>query len=88
MPLIYALSQDNDQAAQYRDFLSTNTQSLSREKVCEIYDFAKSQGGIAYAEQMMENYRQKAIDSLSVFEDSAIKTAMLQLLDYCIKRNY
>lgn len=88
LPLIYALAQDNDQAAQYRDFLSTNTQSLSREKVCEIYDFAKAQGGIAYAEQMMESYRQKAIDSLSAFEESPMKTAMLQLLDYCIKRNY
>lgn len=87
LPLIYALSKDNEQAAAYREFLSASP-SLSPAEVAEIYAFAKEQGGITYAESKMEEYRQKAIDQLSDFEDTEVKQSLIKLLDYSIRRNY
>lgn len=87
LPLIYALSQDGEQSSAYRDLLAASP-SLSEEKVMEIYDFAKKQGGITYAESMMETYRQKALAQLDGFSDSDVKQSLISLLDYCIRRNY
>jgi octaprenyl-diphosphate synthase len=43
-------------------------------------------GGIEYAEKQMEQYRQKAIEALSIFADSEIKEALLNLLEFTIQR--
>lgn len=87
LPLIYALSVESEQSLHYRQLLSASTK-LSSELVTEIYTFAIEQGGIAYAESKMEEYRQKALDQLSDFEDNELKQSLIKLLDYCIRRNY
>jgi octaprenyl-diphosphate synthase len=43
-------------------------------------------GGIEYAEKQMEQYRQKAVDALSIFSDNEIKQSLLNLLAFTIQR--
>ena len=39
-------------------------------------------------QQQMENHKKRAIEALSVFHDSSLKAALIQLLEYTITRVY
>ncbi len=87
LPLIYVLSLETEKAAHYRRILAESN-VLTKEQVSEFYDFAKNNGGIEYATKVMNDYKELALRQLSDFADSPEKTALIQLLEYCIDRNY
>ncbi len=87
LPLIAALDSASDEARsevwsmiEHRDFTEAN--------LVAIRDFVKQWGGVAYAQECMELYKQKAVQGLSVFDDSAAKQALVALLDYTIVRAF
>ena len=87
LPLIHALSLDTADALHYRSLLSS-AKTLSVQQVAEIYQFAKDNGGIVYALEAANHYRELAIAQLDSFDDNEYKTSMIALLEYCINRNY
>lgn len=53
-----------------------------------ILSFVLRYDGIRYVQQQMEVHKRRAIEALSVFHDSSLKAAMIQLLEYTITRVY
>lgn len=61
--------------------------SASKEEIASFVDYVKQEGGITYAEQVMYDYRNKALALLPEAADEAVRTALTAYIDYVIKRN-
>lgn len=57
------------------------------EEIARLVTFTKEHGGIAYAEQVMADYRKKAIDLLASLPDNEVKEALIAYMDYVIERD-
>ena len=57
-------------------------------KVKEVIAFVKSSGGIEYAEQKMNEYKEKAFILLDKFPDSQYKTSLKELVRFTTERNH
>lgn len=86
LPLLYALRSGDKQETtplidiiRKKDFSDTNIHLL--------VNYAKSHGGIEYAEMRMKEYRDKAVEVLSVIPESDAKVSLTALADYIIYRN-
>lgn len=85
LPLIYALSQANSSEKRRIKKLVKRSEK-SNKSVQEVITFVKNSGGIDYAENVMNNYHQKAIEILNDFSDSKYKKSLLDLVQYTISR--
>jgi len=85
LPLIYSL-QNTDSKERKKILRLIRRHHKNEKKVQEIIAFVKANGGIDYAHMQMEAYAQKAKDSLSIYPESEIKTALLTMVDYTLKR--
>lgn len=85
LPLIYALNHV-DKSEQRRILRTIRRHHKNEKKVQEIIAFVKANGGIEYANEQMETYAQKAKDTLKSYSDSEVKTALLTMVDYTLKR--
>lgn len=87
LPIIYAVKNYGDD-----HILSLIKQlkcgQLSDEGIYELIAFAKEHGGIEYAEQQMEIFRQKAFDLLPKDGKSEIIAAIKAHVDYVIGRTH
>lgn len=86
LPLLYALrTSGREESDPYiriireKDFTDAN--------IADLITFAKSKGGIEYAEQKMIEYHDKAIDILRTFPESDARDALFLLADYIIQRS-
>ena len=61
--------------------------SASKDEIASFVDYVKQEGGITYAEQVMYDYRNKALALLPEATDEAIRSALTAYIDYVIKRN-
>ena len=52
----------------------------------EIRSFVLRYDGIRYANQLMEKYRNKAVEALKIFPENIYKNSLITLLDYAINR--
>lgn len=85
LPLLYALSR-TDLPQQKAMLELSRKESLEAVDIEALIDYAKSAGGIDYAYQTMERFRQEALDELDYFDDSAVKDAFASLFAYVISR--
>jgi len=90
LPLIVALEraskEEADEIRAMAEALPANpnpTEVLQR-----IQSFVLRFDGIRYSERRMAEHKQKAHDLLTAFHDNAVKSALLQLLQYTIVRSY
>ena len=86
LPLIYAL-QNTTRSLRKQMIKTIKNESDKPAKVKEVIDFVKSTGGIAYANQRMQEFAQEARAILSQFPDSEYRTSLGNLLNYTIERN-
>ena len=85
LPIIYAVrTQGDEHIKSMIDRLKSG--ELSDAEINELIEFAKDNGGIEYAEQIMQQYRQKAIDLLPNGIDEAVRTAIVAYMDAVINR--
>lgn len=85
LPLIHALG--NVAASERRKVLRMiSSRNMNQKKLSEIINFVHLNGGIDYASTKMTEYRDKAMETISGFPDSAAKTSLIELVDYSIKR--
>lgn len=54
----------------------------------EIKSFVLRYAGVRYATARMNEHKKNAIEALQVFRESAVKTALLSLLEYAVNRDH
>ena len=54
----------------------------------EIKSFVLRYEGVRYANARMHEHKKRAIEALSVFRESPVKTALLSLLEYAVNRDH
>lgn len=84
LPLLYALRQEGEEVNRYRKMILTK--DFTEENISALISFAKKQGGIAYAEQRMQEYYQAAIEQLQQLPKSAARQSLLELADFITRR--
>lgn len=85
LPVIYALEHFGDEAHIQMAHAVRNGE-VTPEIVDALIVFTKEHGGIAYAEQVMKIYKQRALTYLSQFSSSEEKEALAMYLDFVIER--
>lgn len=85
LPIIYAVRTQGDE--HIRTMIDRLKEGkLSDSEINELIEFAKANGGIEYAEQTMQKYRQKALDLLPEKIAEEIRNAIIAYLDAVINR--
>ena len=88
LPLLYALQHaPADEAARMKAIIE-QPQELTGSQVAQLVEFAKSIGGIEYAQAKMKNISYEAKKLLSTFPESDAREAVMCLIDYFSDRNY
>lgn len=86
LPIIYAVrTQGDDRIRTMIDRLKNG--ELSEAEINELIEFAKDKEGIEYAEKVMQQYRQRAIELLPEGIDETVRTAIVAYMDAVINRN-
>lgn len=85
LPVLYALNQTKDAEA-HRIAAKVKAGTVDVEEISWLINFAIGEGGIQYAESVMEDLRAKAVDLLKNFPPTEVKTALLAYLDFVIYR--
>ena len=87
LPVIYALNSTED-ADMLKLASKVKEGSVTPDEIATLLEFTKANGGIEYAEQKMEYFRQLCLDFI---EKSAVKPdvkdALLAYVDFVIQRN-
>jgi octaprenyl-diphosphate synthase len=86
LPLIHVLNKiSNSEKSRIKQFVKYK--SDNKQKVNELIQFVKDNGGIDYAIQKMEFYRDEALKILAQFPDNDANRALKQFVDFSINRN-
>ncbi len=85
LPLIYALNQSS--WLEKRKIINIiKNHNTDTDKVKVVIDFVIAKGGIAYAEKIMLDYKNKALTLLKDFPESPSRNSLEQLVVYSIER--
>jgi octaprenyl-diphosphate synthase len=87
LPLIYTLNKVNA-ATKKKLIYSLKNNNKDPQKVKEIISIVVQTGGIQYAQQKMNNYRDEALAILHGFEVSPVRSALEELVRYTTDRKY
>ncbi len=86
LPALYAVNHsDSPEARCWAAKVKEGT--ATAEDIQNLVEFTKQNGGIAYAEQRMEELRQEAHNLLSHWQNKEVKAALAQYIDFVVKRN-
>ncbi len=84
LPLIHALSkEEKSSVAEIKKLVKKGKKN---NKISEIIELVKSNGGIEYSLEVAQNYSVKAKNCLNVFEGSLYKDSLISLVDFVIER--
>ena len=85
LPLIYTL---NNVSAPEKNWLIQSVKRHNRDKkrVKQVIEKVKAAGGLVYAEEKMEEFRQKALKLLMDFPQDPYRNALEQMVNYVISR--
>ena len=85
LPLIYTL---NNVSTAEKNWLIQSIKRYNRDKkrVKQVIEKVKTAGGLAYAEEKMEEFRQKALALLVEFPQDPYRDALEQMVNYVISR--
>lgn len=85
LPLIHSLNKST--WAERRKIINiVRKHNTNKEKVAWLIEFVKSKGGIDYSQEVMDRYINEALELLSDFPDSPSKQAMIDLVEFSVKR--
>ena len=85
LPLIHVL---NKVDKKQRNWLidSVKRHNTDKNRVKEVIQFVKDQGGLEYAERQMIHYKDAALELLSKYPDNEYKEALANLVTYVVDR--
>jgi octaprenyl-diphosphate synthase len=85
LPLIFALN--NSTWLEKRKMINIiKNHNEESEEVKKVVDFVIAKGGIAYANKIMQDYKQKALSVLKRFPENDARHSLERLLNYAIER--
>ncbi|MDE5628835.1 MAG: polyprenyl synthetase family protein [Muribaculaceae bacterium] len=87
LPLIYALSKE-DAPGRAEALELIKHDALTDEQIAELQAFARDNGGIDYACNVMRDLRVQALDGLAVFGDCPECKELATLFDFIIERQF
>ncbi|HAN00787.1 MAG TPA: polyprenyl synthetase [Marinilabiliales bacterium] len=85
LPFIHALNQCSSSEKNHIIRLMRK-KNKSTQMVDEIMDFVKNHGGIEYARSVMDAYKQKALQILTLFPQNDANLSLVQLVEYTTER--
>jgi octaprenyl-diphosphate synthase len=85
LPIIYSLRK-TDKATRRKIIYIVKNENTDTDKVREVVAFVHREGGIAYAMEKMEAYRDHALALLSDYPPSAARTALEDLVRFTVDR--
>jgi octaprenyl-diphosphate synthase len=84
LPLIYALKQTSPD--QSKEIIKSIKNGTKKNDIYNIIEFVKKNNGIDYADSTAKHYASKALDCLSIFEDSDSKQGLTSLINFVVER--
>jgi octaprenyl-diphosphate synthase len=89
LPVIYAYSAANlDEKKYLKDLFEDSPKARSAMQFKRVSEILQSTDSVKMAIDKSNEYADKARAALSIFDASEYKQALLDLLDFCVKRNY
>lgn len=85
LPLIYAL-QNSDDVEKESVLSIIDSKDFTRENIDQVMQFARDRGGVSYAGNRMDEFKNKAIGELDGFPDSDAKRALIMCADFAAAR--
>jgi len=85
LPLIHAL-QEARSSERKRILNIIGSKKKSSSEIKEVINFVVKNGGVTYANNMMEKYRDKAFAILDTFDSSEMKSSMKEFINYTTSR--
>jgi len=85
LPLIYVLNNTDSKSKKWI-LNSIKNHNKDKKRVREIVEFVTKNGGLEYATQKMEEFKEKALLLLNNFPDSEPKNSLKLMLTYVIER--
>jgi len=86
LPLIFVLNRASSQERKkILDIVKHHNKN--QKKVREVVEFVKQNGGLDYATQKMNEYKDKAMKILEDFPDNEAKISLIELVEYTTNRN-
>lgn len=86
LPFIYALKQCSK--AEKRAIIKMmRKKNKPTQMVDDVIEFVRIQGGIDYAKEVMNDYKDRALNILSQLPQNAANSSLVTLLEYTISRN-
>lgn len=86
LPVLYVLNKTADETAQ-AIAVKVKKGTASADEIVRLVELTKQNGGIEYADRVMEEYKQRAVALLEPLPDSEVRSALLAYLDYVVGRN-
>ncbi|MFV0604646.1 MAG: polyprenyl synthetase family protein [Niabella sp.] len=87
LPLIYTLNNTDKRTKQKIIHIIKNNNN-DKKKVNWILDIVNETGGISYATQQMQQYKNQALDILHQFPDNDYRNGLEELVNYVTDRKY
>lgn len=85
LPLIYALQ--NASWLEKRKIINlVKNNKEDKEKIQQVIDFVRNSGGLTYAENKMNQFKEEAFEILQQFPDSIYKNGLEQLVNFTTNR--
>ena len=85
LPLLYVLEQ-LDNAEKRRILRLVKKKNKNAAKVKELVDMVVAKGGLEYAEQRMNEFRDKAVEQIMQFPENEARKALIELVNYTTTR--
>lgn len=85
LPAIYAINHTGN-AEMHARAMRVKNGTATRHDIDELVDFTEKNGGIAYAEQRMQAFRETGRQIIARMHDESVKNALYAYLDYVIER--
>lgn len=85
LPAIYVLNKMNDEALNALA-LRIRGMNATKDEILSFVETVKKEGGIEYADKVMRDYRNKALDLLPEYIPQDIRLALTAYIDYVIDR--
>lgn len=85
LPALYVLNTTKDAWAE-EVAIKVKEGAATLDEIDRLIAFTKENGGIEYAVQTIEHYKQKALDMLHSLPQSDVRTALCAYLDYVVDR--
>ena len=87
LPLLYALKSGDSTEAESMMAVIRNF-DFTDQNVNLLIDFAKRNGGIEYAYNVIEDFKARAVAIIKTIENDEVRGALFHMVDYIVERKY